>query len=123
MRGKRLALRNTWVTHYSTPPRRLDQAGKNHIRSILHDNPSDRRVVFVLHGQNPKQTAKRVESTQLAISEIIPVGDLPPIYLTDRDAPGSSGAYQTAVMRAMMTSMPAPRLPAVNNLSGGGVSP
>lgn len=88
----------------------LTQAGKNHIQSILRDNPSNRKVVFVLQGQNQQQTAARVQSTELAISELLPVGDLPPVYVTDRDAPGSSGAYQTAVTRAMMTSVPVPRL-------------
>lgn len=100
----------------------LTDAGKNHIVSILNDNPVDRRVIFVLQGENAKQTAQRVESTQLAVSQMLPVGDLPPIYVTDRDAPGSSGAYQTAVMRAMVSSMPKPRLPEVQ-LSGAGSSP
>jgi hypothetical protein len=92
----------------------LTDAGKTHIRSILIDNPAERRAVFVLQGITPEQTARRVESTQMAISAMLPTGELPPIYLTDRDAPGSSGAYQTAVTRAMMTSMPAPRLPSMN---------
>ncbi len=96
----------------------LTDAGKNHIRSILGDNPLDRRTVFVLQGQTPKQTAERIESVQLAISALIPAGDLPAIYVTDRDAPGSSGAYQTAVTRAMMTSIPAPRLPTFNASQG-----
>jgi hypothetical protein len=96
----------------------ITSSGKNHIRSILGDNPSDRKVIFVLAGQNQQQTASRVESTQQAVSEILPVGSLPPIYVTDRDAPGSSGAYQTAVNRALMSSVPAPRLPA----SGGASS-
>jgi len=96
----------------------LTEAGKNHIRSILTDNPADRRVVFVLQGQSPQQTSQRIESVQLAISELVPTGDLPPIYVTDRDAPGSSGAYQTAVTRAMMTSLPAPRLPSFNAAQG-----
>lgn len=100
----------------------LTDAGKNHIVSILNDNPVDRRAIFVLQGENAKQTAQRVESTQLAVSQMLPVGDLPPIYVTDRDAPGSSGAYQTAVMRAMVSSMPKPRLPEVQ-LSGAGSSP
>lgn len=96
----------------------LTEAGKNHIRSILTDNPADRRVVFVLQGQTPQHTAQRIESVQLAISALVPTGELPAIYVTDRDAPGSSGAYQTAVTRAMMTSLPAPRLPSFNAVQG-----
>lgn len=97
----------------------LTQAGRNHIQSILRDNPSNRKVVFVLQGHNPKQTAARVQSTELAISELLPVGDLPPVYVTDRDAPGSSGAYQTAVNRALMASVPLPRLSSGSGGAGG----
>lgn len=88
----------------------LTESGKAHVRWVVTRAPQDRRVVFVLQGAAPEQTAKRVESTQLAISEIIPVGALPPLYVTDQDAPGSSGVYQTAITRAMATSIPAPRL-------------
>ena len=100
----------------------LTQAGRNHIQSILRDNPSNRKVVFVLQGQNPKQTSARVQSTELAISELLPVGDLPPVYVTDRDAPGSSGAYQTAVNRALMGSVPLPRLTSGGAAAGGASS-
>jgi hypothetical protein len=118
---------NGWKLHntvghayFDTHTQQLTDAGRNHIQSILSDNPMERRVVFVLQGMTPDQTARRVESAQLAISALVPTGELPPIYLTDRDSPGSSGAYQTAVTRAMMTSMPAPRLPSLNNGQGGG---
>jgi hypothetical protein len=90
----------------------LTDSGKSQVRWIVSRAPQDRRVVFVLQGDTPEKTAARVESTQLAISEMIPVGPLPQLYLTDQDAPGSSGVYQTAVTRAMATSVPAPRLTA-----------
>jgi hypothetical protein len=96
----------------------LTQAGKNHVQSILRDNPSDRKAVFVLQGRTQQQTAARVQSTELAISEMIPVGDLPPVYITDRDAPGSSGAYQASVMAQMKASIPIPRLTSSNQASG-----
>lgn len=112
---------NGWKLHntlghvlFDPQTNNLTEAGKNHIRSILKDNPEDRRVVFVLQGQTPQQTSARIESVQLAISGLVPTGSLPAIYITDRDAPGSSGAYQTAITRAMMTSLPAPRLPSFN---------
>ncbi len=43
---------------------------------------------------------------------MVPTGQLPPIYLTDVESKGSSGTYQTAVVRAMVGSVPEPRLPA-----------
>ncbi len=88
----------------------LTESGKAHVRWIVTRAPQDRRVVFVLQGTAPDQTAMRIESTQMAISEIIPVGALPQLYVTDQDAPGSSGVYQTAITRAMATSVPSPRL-------------
>lgn len=99
----------------------LTQAGKNHIQSILQDNPANRKIVFVLQGSNQQQTSARVQSTELAISEMLPVGDLPPVYVTDRDAPGSSGTYQSAIVQAMMTSVPTPRLN-TGSSSGGSSS-
>lgn len=99
----------------------LTQAGRNHIQSILRDNPSNRKVVFVLQGQTPQQTSARVQSTEVAISELLPVGDLPPVYVTDRDAPGSSGSYQTAITKAWNGSVPVPRLTSQGS-SGSGSS-
>ncbi len=88
----------------------LTAAGRAHVNWILTQAPQSRRVVFVLQGENQQQTAARVESTQLAVSELVPVGPLPAIYLTDRESYGSSGVYQTAIHRAMVASVPSPRL-------------
>ena len=98
----------------------ITDAGKAHLRWIMTNAPQHRRVVFVLKGQDAAQTAYRVESTQLAISEIVPVGNLPPIYLTDVESVGSSGAYQTAVYRAMVSTVPSPRLTAPSGGAGKG---
>lgn len=99
---------------------RLTDAGKAHLRWILTYAPQNRRVIFVLKAEDAAKTAHRVESTQLAVSELLPNGALPPIYLTDVESKGSSGVYQTAVYRAMVTSVPEPRLPAqAGNNSGG----
>lgn len=98
----------------------LTDAGKAHLRWIMTYAPQNRRVIFVLKGQNAEQTARRVESTQLAVSEIVPVGTLPQIYLTDVEAIGSSGVYQTAVNRALVGSVPAPRLGPAPASSGAG---
>lgn len=99
----------------------LTDAGKAHLRWIMTYAPENRRVIFVLKGNDAEQTARRVESTQVAVSEIVPVGNLPQIYLTDVEAVGSSGVYQTAVNRALVGSVPAPRLgPAPGSGSSSG---
>lgn len=99
----------------------LNDAGLAHVQWIVKSAPQNRRVVFVLEGQDQEETAKRIEATQVAISRLIPTGELPAIYLTDKDAPGSSGAYQTAINRAINQSMPQPRLP-VNTVGFGSSS-
>ncbi len=56
---------------------RLTDAGKAHIRWIMTYAPANRRVIFVLKGDDAAKTAYRVESTQLAVSEMVPSGQLP----------------------------------------------
>ncbi len=114
-------LNNTIGTSmYDASTHCLTAAGKAHVNWILTKAPQSRRVVFVLQGNSPEETAKRVESTQLAVSEMVPVGPLPQIYLTDREAAGSSGVYQTAVHRAMVSSVPSPRLTSAAGAGAGG---
>lgn len=105
---------------YAPGTHELTDAGKAHLRWVVTQAPENRRVVFVRQGANQAVTAKRVESTQLAISELIPVGPLPQLYLTQRDAPMSSGEYQTTVLRALTSSVPPPRLPAQQGNAGVG---
>ncbi|GAB5405413.1 MAG: hypothetical protein Aurels2KO_36440 [Aureliella sp.] len=93
---------------------RLTETGKSHLRWIVTHAPRSRRVVFILQTDDQRETAARVEQTQLAISQLLPTGELPQIYLTNREAPGSSGIYQTSVQRAMTTSVPSPRLAPAN---------
>lgn len=97
----------------------LTGSGISHIRWLVTYAPQSRRVVFVKQADTQKETAARVEATQVAISKYVPVGPLPQIYLTNREPSGSSGAYQTAIHRAMTESVPSPRLPANASATGG----
>lgn len=96
---------------FTTETCQLNESGHAHVKWIVTRAPQNRRVVFVLEGKDQQETAKRVEAVQIAISALVPTGPLPEIYLTDEDAPGSSGIYQTAVSRAINTTVPQPRLP------------
>ena len=117
-------LHNTLSTAMFDPKTHcLTDAGKAHVKWIVTHAPQARRVVFVLQDADQQLTATRVESTQLAISEVVPVGPLPQIYLTDREPLGSSGVYQTAIHRAMATSVPAPRLTSASGSSSGSPTP
>ena len=101
----------------------LTDAGKAHVKWIVTQAPQARRVVFVLLDIDQQVTATRVESTQLAISAVMPIGPLPQIYLTDREPFGSSGVYQTAIHRAMANSVPAPRLTSSAAAGSGAAAP
>jgi len=114
-RNKGWQLYNTLGTPmFDAESHRLTDAGKAQLRWILTYAPPERRVIFVLKGNNVMESALRVESTQLAVSEMLPAGDLPTIYLTSVEARGSSGAYQTAIKRALDKTIPEPRLPKVS---------
>jgi hypothetical protein len=93
----------------------LSDAGRLKIKQVLDTAPTNRRAIFVLKGASPEQTEVRIEAVQIAVSALIPVGDLPPIYVTDIEPATSSGAYQTTVNRALIRTTPTPRLPSMDN--------
>ncbi|HBE70655.1 MAG TPA: hypothetical protein DDW52_21125 [Planctomycetaceae bacterium] len=110
-RNKGWQLHNTVGTAmYQPGTGQLTNSGLAHLHWIVNKAPQQRRTVFILQAETAEETAARVESTQLAISKLVPVGPLPQLYLTNREAPGSSGLYQTSINRAMTTSVPSPRL-------------
>ena len=122
-RNKGWQLANTLGTHCFDPMRNVvSEAGYAHIESILRKAPPDRRVIFVLRGADDAQTRKRIEATQVAVSRLVPTGTLPELYVTSSEPLGSSGAYQTAVHRAIMETVPPPRLPPDPNAGTNGSS-
>lgn len=119
-RNKGWQLHNTVGTAmYQPGTGQLTNSGMAHLHWIVNQAPQQRRTVFILQAETAEETAARVEATQLAISKLVPVGPLPQLYLTNREAPGSSGLYQTSINRAMTTSVPSPRL---SNSGGGGAT-
>lgn len=96
----------------------LNQAGEIKLRQIVTQSPVHRRSVFVLIGNTPDVTAKRVEAVQKTVAKILPEGPVPQILLTDVDLEGGSGEYYDRVNSAFNESIPAPRL----SSSGSGSS-
>ena len=92
----------------------INQAGEIKLRQVATQSPVHRRTVFVLMGQTPDVTAKRVESVQQTLAKILPEGPVPQVLLTDVELEGGQGAYYDRVNSAYNSSIPAPRL------SGGG---
>ncbi len=102
---------------FNAETQELNRAGELQVKWIVTQAPIHRRAVFVLIGETPEDTQKRVLSVQNYISRIVPAGHLPPVMITHTQAEGASGAYFDAINNAMMQSIPAPRLPAA---AGGG---
>lgn len=108
----------------------LTDAGQLRVEWIVTQAPINRRVLYVLKGANENETAARVESVQVAVSQILPTGQLPEVLVTDVEPPMASGQYQTTINRALMNSLPRPRLgtfkglntPGTSNSSGSGSS-
>lgn len=100
----------------------LTDAGRSKIEWIVTQAPEQRRAIFVKKAGTDADTASRIESVQLAVSELVPVGPLPEIQPTDIEPPLSSGQYQTVVNRALINSTPRPRLGSFRGLNTPGTS-
>ena len=102
---------------FDTETNRLNRAGELKVKWIVTQAVPHRRAVFVLRGDTAEATAARMESVQVAVSKFVPEGGLPPVNITDTEPDGTSGEYLDAVNRAIQSTIPSPRLPAVE---GGG---
>jgi len=114
-------MQNTIGTFLFNPEtQELNRAGELQVKWIVTQAPIHRRAVFVLVGETPEDTQRRVLSVQNYISRIMPAGHLPPVMITNTQPEGASGAYFDAINNAMMQSIPAPRLPAAAGSSSSG---
>jgi len=105
---------------FNAETQELNRAGELQVRWIVTQAPIHRRAVFVLVGETPEDTQRRVTSVQNYISRIVPAGHLPPVMITNTQPEGASGENFNALHNAMMQSIPAPRLPTAAGGSGAG---
>lgn len=108
---------NTLSSGFFDGSNQLTDSGQLKLKQVIVQSPPNRRAIYVLKGSTPEQTAVRVEAVEVAVSSIVPVGELPPIFVTDIEPATSSGAYQTMVNRALIRTTPTPRLPAMTDMS------
>lgn len=101
---------NTLGTALFSQQQGLSEAGQLKIEWILTQAPQSHRVVYVKTGRSSEETARRIESVQIAISQMIPSGPLPQIMVTETEPSTSSGSYQTILHRAIVKTTPTPRL-------------
>jgi hypothetical protein len=108
---------NTLGSAVFTKDNALSEAGNLKIEQILTLSPSSQQIVYVKSSIRKEETDARVESTQLAVSKLVPVGPLPQILVTNIEPSASSGVYQTTVQRALITTTPTPRLGAFSSVN------
>jgi hypothetical protein len=108
---------NTLGTSLFSTKNALSEAGAIKVQWIVSQAPQNQRIVYVKSGNTEQDTNARVESVQLAVSQMIPSGPLPQILVTDIEPATSSGAYQTLVHRALIKTTPTPRLPAFTGVN------
>ena len=101
---------NTLGTGLFSSQHALNEAGAIKVQWIVTQAPLNQRTVYVKSGNTEQETNARVESVQLAVSQLLPTGQLPQILVTDIEPATSSGAYQTLVHRALIKTTPTPRL-------------
>ncbi len=110
---------------FNAETQELNRAGELKVKWVVTQSPIHRRAVFVLVGDSPEDTQRRVQSVQGYISRLFPEGNLPPVMITHTEPEGGSGEYFDTLNRAIQQSIPAPRLPAAqgsSSASGAGGS-
>jgi hypothetical protein len=108
---------NTLGSAVFTKENVLSEAGNLKIEQILTQSPASQQIVYVKSSIRKEETDMRVESTQLAVSKLVPTGPLPQILVTNIEPSTSSGVYQTTVQRALITTTPTPRLGAFSGVN------
>jgi hypothetical protein len=111
---------NTLSDHFfGLEDQQINQAGEIKVRWIVTQAPPHRRTVFVLRGSTPEATSARIAEVQRIIGKFVPEGQRPEVLLTDVIPPGASGDYFYQVDVQFKQSIPAPRLPAMEETTGG----
>ena len=74
---------NTLGTGLFSTQQALNEAGAIKVQWIVTQAPQNQRIVYVKAGNTEQETNARVESVQLAVSQLIPSGPLPQILVTE----------------------------------------
>jgi hypothetical protein len=95
----------------------LTVAGRRQVQWIMTQAPQHRRVLFVLKSESQEKTAARMAEVQKVAAEVAPGAPPANVYATDIVPNLSPGQYQNAISRALINSIPDPRLPSFTGLS------
>ncbi|MGQ9605967.1 MAG: hypothetical protein ACUVTW_07170 [Thermogutta sp.] len=104
--------------HFHQDTGNLTQAGKLKIEWILTEAPSTHRTIYVRQAAKPEETQQRLEAVQKWASEVVgPEGGID-IEVVRMSPPGWPAEMVDSLERKYMETLPAPRLPKLEN--GGG---
>ena len=109
--------------HFEANNSQLSPAGRLKMHSILTQNPTPFRTVFVAPGWSEEVTSKRLATTQLAAAQMAQQnnGQMPPVLVSNVQPVSSSADYVAGVntwFNGYMTSMPKPQPEAFQAESG-----
>lgn len=119
MTNKGWQLQNTLGNqHFNPETQQLTRSGELKVMNILNQGAMERRVVFVLRGANDEATSVRLDSVQQTAARIVPRGDLPEVIRTSTEPRGWPADYIYEIDTKTRSSIPSPRLPAMQDTSG-----
>lgn len=113
-------LQNT-ISHqlFNPETHELTQAGELKVRWILTQMPPRRRSVFVLRGNTPEITETRLRSVEQVAAAVVGDSAMTFIAVTDVMPREGSGSYYERVSVGYDSTIPPPRLPAMDSSIGG----
>jgi len=108
--------------HFADAGGQLTPAGRLRVAAIINESPLPYRAIFILRSSEPAVTAERVVAVQETVAGVL--GDRPPvpIFETYENPRGASAYYIDEVTRRYQATIPDPRLPEGDDMSGGSSS-
>jgi hypothetical protein len=111
---------NTLVDQlFDAESQQLNTAGEAYVRMIVTRSQVSRRDIYVVRGPSEEATVARMDSVQQAVAKLAPRGAMPSVTISDRIPALSQGSITDVIRRQYDSSTPAPRIPAMQESSGG----
>ncbi len=124
-----LMIRKGWTAqnliseqHFDQETGKLNQAGKLKIEWILTEAPSTRRTIYVRRTYKAEETQRRVEAVRNWAKEFIGSEEDVAIEVVQISPPGWPAEMVDSLERKYMETMPAPRLPKLENSGSGAIN-
>jgi hypothetical protein len=105
--------------HFQSGGTELSEAGRRRLLDILNEAPEQHRVIFVYRGASPQETATRIATVQLFVSQSAYGGQAIPVVESSRPGDEWPASRIDAVTRKFEAAVPDPKLPG----GGGGGAP